>query len=276
MEPVPIGNVLVYGVHSPCQTIAQGRMTHDPHESDYKNQQFRGLINLPPAVVAMLGVLVGIHVALWLLGPVWQTWSVYALSFIPVRLGGGPVIPRPYGSEIWTFFTYALLHADKFHLLSNCLWLLVFSTPVARRLGAGRYLALLAITAAAGAVAILAAHWGKFVITIGASASVAGTMAAAVPIIFSNGFGPHLQSPEDFARLRPLSIGQMLKSPRALFFTAMFLGLQLFTGVSQTMTGTAFLEERNIAWEAHLGGFIAGLLMFHLLDPKRLAKSQRH
>jgi membrane associated rhomboid family serine protease len=227
------------------------------------------LLNVPLVVLIVLAVLAVVHAGLWLLGPEWQTWALGAFAFIPERLGGGRVIPRLPGSEIWAFFTYALLHADKYHLLSNSLWLLVFSTPVARRLGADRYLILLAVTAAAGAFATLVTHWGEFVITVGASASVSGVMAAAVPIMFAKGFGPHLATPEAYATLRVLRFAELVRSPRALVFTIVFFGLQLFSGVSQLMTGTAFLEERAIAWEAHLGGFIAGLIMFYLLDRRR-------
>jgi membrane associated rhomboid family serine protease len=115
----------------------------------------------------------------------------------------------------------------------------------------------------------LVTHWGELVITVGASASVSGMMAAAIPIIFAPGFGPHLDSDEDYARLAVLNVKQLLQSPRALVFTLVFLALQLFSGTSQMLTGTAFLEERVIAWEAHLGGFIAGFIMFYLLDRTR-------
>jgi membrane associated rhomboid family serine protease len=231
--------------------------------------QPKAMFNVPWIVLAVIAVLVLIHAGLWFLGEQWQTWALGAFSFVPERIGGGRVIPRLPGSEVWTFFTYALLHADKYHLLSNSLWLLVFSTPVARRLGVARYLLLLAITAAAGAFATLVAHWGAFLITIGASASVSGTMAAAVPIMFARGFGPHLRNEEDYSVLPVLNIKQLLQSPRALVFTFVFLSLQLFSGASQMITGTAFLEERVIAWEAHLGGFVVGLIMFYVLDRTR-------
>jgi membrane associated rhomboid family serine protease len=231
--------------------------------------QPKALLNVPWIVLLVVAVLMAIHLGLWALGEEWQTWALAGFSFVPERLGGGRVIQRIPGSEVWTFFTYALLHADKYHLMSNCLWLVVFSTPVARRLAAVRYLVLLLVTAAAGACAVLISHWGEFVITIGASGAVAGAMAAAVPIIFARGFGPHLTTGGDYAKLRPLGFGQVLKTPRSLIFTFVFFALQLFSGASQMMTGTAFLEERPIAWEAHLGGFIAGLIMFYLLDRRR-------
>ena len=240
-----------------------------PNHWQKREMQPKALFNVPLVVLALVGALAVIHLGLGLLGEEWQRWALGAFSFVPERLGGGRVIPRIPGSEVWTFFTYALLHADKFHLLSNSLWLVVFSTPLARRLGATKYLLLLAGTAAAGAVATLISHWGEFVITIGASATVSGTMAAAVPIMFARGFGPRLRNEQDYAALHVLNIKQLLQSPRALVFTFVFFALQLFSGASQMMTGTAFLEERLIAWEAHLGGFVAGFIMFYLLDRRR-------
>lgn len=231
---------------------------------------------MPLVVILVIAVLVIIHLGLWLLGPEWQTWALGAFAFIPERIGGGRIIPRLPGSEIWAFFTYALLHADKYHLLSNSLWLLVFSTPVARRLGVAKYLVLIFATAAAGALAMLVSHWGEFVQVIGASAAVAGTMAAAIPIMFAPGFGPQFQSQQDYAALPTLKFRELFQSPRALVFTSIFFALQMFSGTSQMKTGTAFLEERPIAWEAHLGGFIVGLLLFYLLDRSEQPKSQQN
>jgi membrane associated rhomboid family serine protease len=46
----------------------------------------------------------------------------------------------------------------------------------------------------------------------------------------------------------------------------MFLGLTLFTGAAQLISDTALIQESNIAWEAHIGGFIFGLIAFYALD----------
>jgi membrane associated rhomboid family serine protease len=226
------------------------------------------VLNVPPVVLGVVAVLVAIHTLFWALGQSWQVWSVYALAFIPARLGGGPAIPYPQGAQLWSFLTYALLHADRLHLGSNCIWLLIFSTPLARRLGALRYLLLLAASAAAGAAAMLFTHWGQFLIIVGASASVSATLAAAIPIIFAPGFRMGASHLVDYEALRVPSPMQLLRNGKALAFAAVFLAMTLFTGATMALTGTAFLEERNIAWEAHLGGFIAGLILFYLLDKK--------
>ncbi len=226
------------------------------------------LLNVPPVVLGVVAVLVFVHALFWALGESWQVWSVYALSFIPVRLGGGDPIPYPEGAQLWSFITYALLHADAFHLGSNCIWLLIFSTPLARRLGAWRYLLLLAFSAAAGATAMLLTHWGQFLIIVGASASVSATLAAAIPVMFAPGFRMGQSHLVDYEHLRVPSPLQLLRNGKALVFAAVFLAMTLFTGATMALTGTAFLEERNIAWEAHLGGFVAGLILFYLLDKK--------
>jgi membrane associated rhomboid family serine protease len=229
-------------------------------------------INVPRVVLLVIGLLVAIHALFWALGESAQVWSLYALSFIPVRLGGGEPIPYPHGAQIWTFFTYALLHADVYHLGSNCVWLAIFSTPVARRLGAWRYLLLLLGSAAAGAAAMLPGHYGKLLIIVGASASVSAVLAAAIPIMFAPGFRMGASHLVNYESLHVLSPQALASNPRALAFAALFLFMTLLTGASMAMTGTAFLEERNIAWEAHLGGFIAGFVLFYLLDRKPVTR----
>jgi membrane associated rhomboid family serine protease len=227
--------------------------------------------NVPRVVLAVVAVLVSVHAALWALGENWQVFAQAVLAFIPVRLGGGDPIPTLYGSQAWSFFTYALLHGDVYHLGSNCVWLTIFSTPVARRLGWWRYLVLLLLSTAAGAVAMLPLHWGKFLVVVGASASVSAVLAAAIPIMFAPGFRMGSGRDVNYQSLDVLRPRALLSNASAIAFAALFFGIQLLTGASMAITGTAFLEESPIAWEAHIGGFIAGLVLFYLLDRKRVS-----
>src|SRR6185295_19302766 len=97
--------------------------------------------------------------------------------------------PGGVGAAIWSFFTYAFLHAGFNHLLFNLLWLLAFGVPVARRFGAVRFLLFFLVAAAAGAAVHLAVHFGERDVVIGASASVSGAMGAAMRFAFQRG-GP--------------------------------------------------------------------------------------
>jgi membrane associated rhomboid family serine protease len=228
---------------------------------------------VPAIVLLVLAALVAIHVGLWLLGEDAQIWALYALAFIPARLGGGEAVPFPQGAQYWSFLTYGLLHGDALHLGSNAIWLLIFSTPLARRWTAWRYLLLLALAAIAGAAAVLFTHWGQFQIVVGASAAVSAVLAAATPIMFSPQYRFRGTHRLDHSRLDVLSFGQLLSNRGALAFAAVFLAMTLFSGATQIATGTAFLEERSIAWEAHLGGFIVGLMLFYLLDKPKVSRA---
>src|SRR5207253_11161662 len=94
-----------------------------------------------------------------------------------------------WAADIWTFVTYALLHGSLGHLLLNGVWLLAFCSPVAQRFGPLRFLAFMAVTAAAGAVAHLVTHFGELLPMVGASAAISGAMAAAIRFAFQRG-GP--------------------------------------------------------------------------------------
>ncbi len=224
------------------------------------------MFNVPNVVLLMIALLVVVHSGLWALGQDWQVWSLYALSFIPSRFGGPEMPAFPQGAQYWSFVTSALLHADVYHLASNCFWLLVFSTPLARRWGNLRYLVFCILAATAGSAAMLIAHWQQFIIVIGASGIVSAALAAAVPIMFADGFSYGRTNDAAYRRLGVLTPMQLFNNYRALVFTAIFLAMTLLSGASQNLSGTAFLEERSIAWQAHLGGFIAGFILFYLLD----------
>jgi membrane associated rhomboid family serine protease len=94
---------------------------------------------------------------------------------------------------------------------------------------------------------------------------VSGAMAAAIPIMYAPNFSRGLT---DLAEVEVLSPAALMSNGSALSFSAVFFVLQIFTGATQAALGTAYLNESVVAWEAHLGGFVAGLIAFYLLDRK--------
>ena len=215
------------------------------------------MFNAPAVVLIVIAILVAVHVGLFLLGDSWRVFAYYALALIPIRLTD-PTYPLLEGSQYWSVVTYMLLHADWMHLLFNSLWLLIFGTPVARYLGVGRFLVLTLIAGLAGGLASLALHWGEEVLVIGASGAVSGLLAAAIPLMYGK---------RVYGGARPLSFVELITNPRALLFTAVWLALTLFSG-AVGWTGNSFIADGGIAWEAHIGGFLGGLLAFYMLAPR--------
>jgi membrane associated rhomboid family serine protease len=152
------------------------------------------MLNVPAVVVALLVVLGVIQAVLLLvLTPEQTTEFLLLFAFIPARYDASvlPDVAWPGGwaADIWTFVTYALIHADLSHLIFNAVWLLAFGSPVAQRFGSRRFLAFMAVTAAAGAAVHLVTHFGELLPMVGASAAISGAMAAATRFAFQRG-GP--------------------------------------------------------------------------------------
>ena len=101
---------------------------------------------------------------------------------------------------------------------------------------------------------------------IGASASVSGTMAAAIRFAFVQGsFLSFSRGDADAAAKVPaLSLWRALRNGRVLAFLAVWFGVNIIFGVGSIAIGT---DGASVAWQAHIGGFLAGLLLFSLFDP---------
>jgi membrane associated rhomboid family serine protease len=224
---------------------------------------------VPAVVIATAAVLIAVHVVRSLLSETQDVQVLLTFAFIPTRYGGdlaGAALPGGFGAELWTFFSYAFLHADLLHIGLNLAWLLPFGTALARRFGAWRYCLFMLVMAAAGAFAHLVSHFGEVVPMIGASAAISGAMAAAMRFVFQHGgpLGQFRRGAEEAYRVPAASLAATLRDPRFLIFLAVWLGLNALFGLGTVSFGE---EGQEIAWQAHVGGFFAGLLLFNAFDP---------
>jgi membrane associated rhomboid family serine protease len=232
-------------------------------------------LNIPAIVKLSVLALILVHIFVYWINPSIQAYAIYGYSFIPARFSSTINVPQLPGAAYWSALSYSFLHGSGTHLLVNSLWLLVFGTPVARRLPGWRFLAIAGAGSIGGALTTLAFHWNELVILIGASAAVSALMAAAVPIMFGNGSLLRRLGTEQRARATTiLPFRELIENRSALAFMAMFLGLTLLTGATQFVTNSALIGENAIAWEAHIGGFVFGLAAFYLLDKGPVSASQ--
>lgn len=232
------------------------------------------LFNVPAVIVAVIALLVLVHVMrIYVLSEDQDQLFVYTFAFIPARYETsvlGASLPGGFGAEVWTFFTYSLIHADWVHLGVNSVWLLPFGSAVARRFGALRFLLFFAVTAAAGALAFLLTQSGENALVVGASAAISGTMAAAMRFAFQRGgpLGIFRDGDDSAYRVAAVPLSGILRDGRVLIFLIVWFAVNLLFGLTSMPLGAA---GQPVAWQAHIGGFVAGMLLFSWFDPARRA-----
>ena len=227
------------------------------------------ILTLPGALTAYVLLLAVIHVVRMLLPFDIDDIVIQMFGFIPKRYDStllAITFPGGTGAKVWTFVTYSLLHANLTHIGFNVLWLLPFGSALARRFGAVRFFLFMAVTAVAGALAHLVTHEHAVAPMIGASASVSGTMAAAIRFAFVQGsFLSFSRGDADAAAKVPaLSLLRALRNTRVLGFLAVWFGVNIIFGIGSIAIGA---DGASVAWQAHIGGFFAGLVLFSLFDP---------
>ncbi len=231
------------------------------------------IFNAPLVVVVLLGVLIAVHVAReWVLpGYLGQQtvdrWT-FALAFIPARYGSA-VTDIPGGSiaGATSFLTHSLVHIDWMHLIINGAWLAAFGSALARRIGTARFLLLYGLSAIAGALLYLAVNGTALVIMIGASGAVSGLVGAAFRFFFRavDEARYHPEGLAGAARQVPrMSYRDMAADPRL----RMAVGIWMVTNIVFALAAPWMGIEGGVAWEAHLGGFLFGLLGFAPFDTR--------
>ncbi|PZQ53875.1 MAG: rhomboid family intramembrane serine protease [Phenylobacterium zucineum] len=191
------------------------------------------IVNAPWPVVAMCVAIVVLY-ALQRQFP----FAEPALAFSPARLAKG---------DTAGLITSQFLHGNWAHALMNAAFVLAFGAPVARYFGRGFVgsLTFFAFYLACGVLAALgfaATHWGVNVAMVGASGAASGLMGAAARLIGGQG--------------RP---GPMFSQA----VTGMG-GAWIVINLIMAVTGGALIPgagEAGVAWEAHLAGFAAGVLL---------------
>ncbi|MEP4767235.1 MAG: rhomboid family intramembrane serine protease [Roseibium sp.] len=223
------------------------------------------VFNLPNIIVWLGAGLIAIHlVRTFLLPTSYDNLIVYFLGFWPIKYTAlSSLSAIDMASSLWAFVSYSFLHGGAMHLTFNLLWMAIFGSAVARRFGIGRFLVFSALCSVGGAFAHLATHWGEGAPMIGASAAISGQMAAAIRFIFELGgpLGAFRRTDQGAYYVPAQPLAECFRNQQVLVFVGVWFGLNLLFGL---MGGGA---EASIAWQAHIGGFVAGLALFPFLDP---------
>lgn len=184
------------------------------------------------------------------LGPYGFEWSVQAMGFIPARLLG-EVAGVPGAREAWvTLFTSMFLHGGLMHLGGNMLYLWIFGDNIENDLGRGRFIVLYLLAGVAAALSQMAIDPASLVPMVGASGAISGVLGAYMVL------HPH----QNITVLVP-NFG-LTRMP-ALVVLGMWFGYQLLYG----LLGGG--EGGGVAFWAHIGGFVAGVVLVKVLATRR-------
>ncbi|MCZ6585730.1 MAG: rhomboid family intramembrane serine protease [Gammaproteobacteria bacterium] len=181
--------------------------------------------------------------------------AVYALGFIPAVLFGSADLPAQLA---WvpapvTIFTSMFLHGGILHLAGNMLYLWIFADNVEDSMGHGRFIVFYALCGVAAALAQAAPEIGSTIPMIGASGAVSGVLGAYVLLY------PHAKV---LVVVPLVVILYTMRLPAFVVLGIWFAG-QLLSSLAAPAVGG------GIAFRAHLGGFVAGLVLIRLFTIRR-------
>jgi membrane associated rhomboid family serine protease len=192
-------------------------------------------------------------------------WFLYQHALVPRRYffpswgeyNGLPPL------DLTPFITNTFLHGGWLHIILNLWTLFIFGPALEDRLGPGRFLALYLLSGLAASITHAAFNAASPVPVLGASGAIAGVIAAYA-----------VRFPYAWVRvIVPILFIPLFFSIPAMVFAGIWFFIQVYQGASELVT--PFASAAGIAWWAHIGGFIAGLLLLPLLEPSSAAGGRR-
>src|SRR5512139_204765 len=179
------------------------------------------------------------------------TDSFFRFGLVPVRYAD-PGLSVHYSTiqQVLPFFTSMFLHGGWVHLLGNMWFLYIFGDNIEDRLGHLRYLIFYLLCGIAAGLVHLVTNWNSKIPTVGASGAISGVMGAYL-ILYPR---------SKILTLIPIFFFFQFVEIPAFIFLGFWLLMQLFS---------AGLTPRNIggiAFWAHIGGFVAGVVFIKIFD----------
>lgn len=207
------------------------------------------VFNIPATILFAAFALIATHAAGVLFAdvPVMQN-AVSKAAFTPALFKQFP------GTLSFTLITYSVIHADWTHLLNNSAWLVAFGSPVAFVLGAKRFVLFWCVCSAMAALTHLAVDPFSTFPMVGASGAVSGMMGA----VARAGLQLRVGADHPVSGIPMPTIAAVLSSRNVLVFLLVYLIVNFGIGLSEVVAP----GMSSIAWQAHIGGLLAGFVLF--------------
>jgi len=173
-----------------------------------------------------------------------QAWGVVPREY-SAATDLPPTIPLPFWS---TLLTSMFLHGGWMHLGGNMLYLWIFGDNLEKVMGGIRFLIFYLVCGLAASFAHIAFGPGSNVAAVGASGAISGVLGGYLLLFPRN-------------QVRVLTRGGIAHVP-AIFVLGFWIFIQLINGVGSVATTSD--TGGGVAYMAHIGGFVAGLLLVKL------------
>jgi membrane associated rhomboid family serine protease len=190
-------------------------------------------------------------------------WPVPAYAAIPCEFtGADPCRTAPGPATILTLFTSMFMHGSILHLGGNMLFLWIFGNNVEDSMGPVKFILFYVLGGLAADAAHIALSSGSEVPTLGASGAVAGVLGGYLLL---------------FPRARVITVVfiifffTILELP-ALLFLVIWIAQQILFAYLGLIAPTS--EEGGVAYFAHIGGFVCGLLLIRAFASERRTRRQ--
>ncbi len=190
-----------------------------------------------------------VFIMMWLAGPN-QEALVYQFALIPANFTAGV-----NAASIGDIFTSMFMHAGLLHLGGNMLYLWIFGDNVEDLMGPIKYLIFYLVGGVVASLTHILTNPGSQIPTVGASGAIAAVLGAYL-VLFPQ---------SRVLTFIPIGFFMRLTLVPASLVLILWFVLQLFNGVLTLGAG----DVGGTAFWAHIGGFVAGVLLALIITPRR-------